>query len=336
MKKLTIMILITLLASTSYAAKVGVYVEFPDDSSYTKCLSLDEGINAYEILEKTSLDFAWNFHELYGHGLCGIDDVGCPEENCWCSDQYWGFYVLKSGKNSWSYSALGFDGGNSCDEHYCAKEGEVLGFRYGGWGIKPGKISFEDICVADNREIRERTKRQFNVSIKPEKPLAGEKITINVLDETSEGLPDAEIEVYTGKPGYSKSPYSGKVNRYGKAEFILFDAGSYTLRVNVAGYHPPQKTFELYVEATTTTTSTTFSKETSTTQSPTTTSTTSTLAFLPTTTPPSSTTSLPSTTTRPQEVTGQMTATNKSATSLSLIFFMGLGLSFIWKKYISC
>jgi len=57
-------------------------------------------------------------------------------------------FLRKGNGGEWTYSAVGFDGGASCAEHYCAGEGEMLGFAYGSYGTAPTEYSFDDVCCS--------------------------------------------------------------------------------------------------------------------------------------------------------------------------------------------
>jgi hypothetical protein len=144
--KILLMFILALSISAN-ATKVGVVVEFPNDAVFTRCVDVERDANAYEILQKSGLRTTWSFHAQYGHGLCAILDTGCPEDNCFCSTEYWNFYIKKPGDGSWGNSQVRFDGGSSCGEHYCAGEGDLLGFTYNVHGEGPREFSFEEICT---------------------------------------------------------------------------------------------------------------------------------------------------------------------------------------------
>lgn len=134
--------------NSTAAIDVGFVIQYPDGTVDRGCLNLPEDDNGYNLLAATGINLTWHDSgPALGHGLCAIDGVGCPQENCWCTDKYWGFYIRKTGEADWTYSAVGFDGGTSCSEHYCAKEGDVVGFAYGAYGTKPQSFSFSDVCA---------------------------------------------------------------------------------------------------------------------------------------------------------------------------------------------
>ncbi len=273
MKKEAIILLwLLILLGNANAARVGVVVTFPNGETFTKCLQVSESDNGYTVLNSAGLSIAWSYYDLWGHGLCGINGFGCSSDNCWCSSEYWGFFTKGVNDRSWDYSPVGFDGGSGCSEHYCAGDGELIGLAYGPYGTKPGKYSFEDVCSS-----QERRKRIFIVSTEPKEPKLNDVIKINVTDnETYKGIRSAEIELFSGEPGESRTLFFGKTNNDGILEFPINETGKFTIRVNVPKYHPSQEYIELYViKPTTTTTSTTItSTTTTTTTTETTTSTT--------------------------------------------------------------
>jgi hypothetical protein len=135
-----------LLAHAASAARVAVVIDMPD-GSITKCVPASENENGYDVLEDAGERAVWSYYgSALGHGLCGINGLGCPASNCYCgSSAYWNFYVKEPGK-AWEYSRVGFDGGSSCSEHYCASDGDMIGFEYGSYGSQPEDYSFDDVC----------------------------------------------------------------------------------------------------------------------------------------------------------------------------------------------
>ncbi len=155
-KEILIFFIIGLLAIQVNAIKVGVVIRYPGGTEFTKCVSVSEGTDGYEVLQETGLDIDWlYFDSSLGHGLCGIESIGCPSSNCWCGgDSYWGFMIKGYGESDWTYSPVGFDGGDSCwngeltswDGHYCAESGDLLAVAYGTYGTQPSSYDFDDIC----------------------------------------------------------------------------------------------------------------------------------------------------------------------------------------------
>lgn len=156
-KEILLMSLMLLPVYSVNASRVGLVVEFPNNAVFTECIDVKENANAYEILQKSSLETAWSFHSVYGHGLCAVFDTSCPADDCFCSARYWNFYIKKSGENSWTNSPVRFDGESSCSEHYCAVDGDLLGFTYDMYDIKPPAFTFRDICpgIVEDKHVEE-------------------------------------------------------------------------------------------------------------------------------------------------------------------------------------
>ncbi len=139
------------------AVRVAVAVDFPDGHSVTKCLSVNDSADGYFILNGMGLEVSWGAPGAYGHGLCAINGTGCPSSNCFCNpDTYWNFYIKENMAVLWDYSSVGFDGGD-CMTHYCAIDGEVLGFAYGKYGTKPKNYGFSEICPGPTTTIASTT-----------------------------------------------------------------------------------------------------------------------------------------------------------------------------------
>lgn len=330
-KFVAIGIAILLLVCNVSAIRVGVVVEFPDGGIFKKCLTVAEDTNGYEIMERTGLRIEWSDPGMYGHALCAIEDAGCPSSNCWCSSDYWGFYTLNVREGSWSYSPVGFDGGSSCSEHYCARDREVLGFAYGSFGTKPSLFSFEDICPLPRR----REEKTFDITIDPAEPFVSESTKVSVLDKYGDPVPGAEIDVYAGNVGTSKILFSSDTDEWGEVSFALYEEGSYQIRVNAIEFSPPQKYVGLTVTAlpitttsttsTTTTTTTTTKATKTTTTTTTTTSTTVTKTTIPTTT----------TTVESPIVTGRATGVLEYGTFAgAFLLIVSLSAYFLYRKRI--
>jgi hypothetical protein len=135
------------LAGAAGAVRVAVVITQPQGETFTKCLSVDKALNAYEVLERTGQDITWSFPGPWGHGLCAIGGTGCPANNCFCDDaNSWRFYARQWSSDAWTLSMKSFDGGASCVEHYCAQDGDVIGLAYGTDGAEPVSYKYDEIC----------------------------------------------------------------------------------------------------------------------------------------------------------------------------------------------
>ena len=152
--KKIIWLLIILLIPLVVADNVGVIISFPDGSVHGQCVDVNNGINGYDLLQELSLNKLWAGPGSFGHQLCQINGVGddINGDGCSYNGKYWGFFTSEG--NGWQYMPVGLDGGEECwdgdlssyDGHYCANDGDLVGFRYGEYGVLPVDYSFEQVC----------------------------------------------------------------------------------------------------------------------------------------------------------------------------------------------
>ena len=143
-KTLILILALIFIAQLVNAAEVCVIAYYRNEEADSKCISIDEGKNGYELLNELGWDIDWvDFGGDLGHGLCGINDVGGTSDNCWIGDKYWNFRIAQSGE--WQYTDYGFDG----NPHYETKNGDFLGLAYGTYGSEPEmfKVNISKIYV---------------------------------------------------------------------------------------------------------------------------------------------------------------------------------------------
>ncbi len=298
-KTMVLAILLALLAGFSQAAKVGLVVDFPDGSVHVECLNVGDGDNGYNVLRSADLNTRWAGPGTYGHSLCKIDDIGntIGAGGCWDTEN-WAFWIMLSGSGSWVEMPVGHDGGSSCwnrdtsswDGHYCATDGDVIGYVYGeyicvGWDCDAPPMqtrrTYAQICGGGGRNVRipkimelnlgvgnNQTTNQTNII----KAGEGETISFNLTDQTTgKGMQGALVEVFDGTPGVSPPIHSLTVGKDGLVEFQIEKRGQYEMRITANKY--PHNYMKIIVETTTTTTTST-TTSTTTTTAPTTTTTT--------------------------------------------------------------
>ena len=310
------------LAGSASSARIAVVIEYPEGGTYKKCVTAEESANAYDVLKKSGIDTQWSNPGDAGHFLCAINDIGCPQENCLCSDKSWNFYIKEAAKDSWEYSMKLYDGGTSCDEHYCAKDGDMLGFAYGPYGTEPGSYIYKAICPPIGKET---DTNDYTVTVTPDRPAAGEDITVRIEDSvSSEGIKAAEVIIYES----DKKMASGETDGSGRFVFRVSKSDAYVIFTNVIGYDRPQRrtTIEVggtpqptVVTSSATAKQTTTAPQTTSTEEPTTTRqvATSAPATTSTTSPPATSTTTPaaSTTTTPTATTSPATTSTLPETS---------------------
>jgi hypothetical protein len=274
-------ILTAMLIATAQAVRVGVVVTFPDGNTYTQCISIAENASAYEIMRETAIPTGWSSDPMWGHGLCSINNTGCPEDNCYCTSDYWGFYISTSG--TWQYSPVGFDAGESCwngdwnswDGHYCAKEGQLIGFAYGPYGTKPKTSSFSSACQEGTGSLGNGGSGLFNMELNITKDIhKNSQIEIMVFDiKRNRTVRKAHVIVYDNNAG-TKRLYDGLTNENGQTSFKINKTGEYNLEIRAHDYNNLNRIIDVLDETTTT-------METTTTQETTTTIKTTTTTMLP-------------------------------------------------------
>ncbi len=161
-KLLLSILLMLVLIPLSLAAQIGIIVEFPDKSVETQCVEVDEGDDGKEVLDKSSFDLLWSPESDFGQLICKIDGEGTDIKDNFCAyfGSFWNFNILENGK--WLHSPVGHNGPGGCwdrDEnsfngHYCAQEGDVIGYAFGS-GAEPPAMSFDEICNKKAASLRD-------------------------------------------------------------------------------------------------------------------------------------------------------------------------------------
>jgi len=179
MRKLFFMFVILTMINLVNAANVCVIVDYGDEIK-TNCLDVKGGVEGEKLLDSTIFDISWSAAGIYGKALCKIDDMGDEVlgDGCKWGTKYWGFYILKNG--AWSYMPVGFSGSVGCwngdltsyDGHYCAIDGDVLGFKYGGYGILPNQsntmLELNEIAIEVNGKDMNVEEGETIKRVKPE------------------------------------------------------------------------------------------------------------------------------------------------------------------------
>lgn len=329
MKKIGVMIgliIIALAATHVSAARVGVLVNFPDGTVKTACVEPADNENGYDVMQKTGFSLLWAGPSIYGHSLCRIDGVGddVSGDYCFWSGKYWRFFIADQG--AWSYMPVGWDAGESCwsgdpnsyDGHYCAKDGDLLGYLYGEFDLNvfPAYKSFSDICPPKRKTANEREAVFKWGGIREEadgnlRATANEAIELTLTDEkTGKVVKHVTIEVRDER---LQKIMTAEADDKGNVLLLLDKPGKYRLLIIASDY--PHKQASLTVEPQETTSSS--SSTTTIIQSTTSTSTTTNLPhFLSpgkeqaaTTTVEQTTTTQPATTSSVLEVPSKVAVT---------------------------
>jgi hypothetical protein len=121
---------------------VGLYVQFEDGSSVTRCVALNPAdyppgteATGLDVLRQSGLDLVFETGGGFGVKICKLDKTGCdyPAEDCFCRCQgnpcqYWTYWYAENG--AWKYSSVGANG-------HQVKDGDVEGWVWGGGKTAP-------------------------------------------------------------------------------------------------------------------------------------------------------------------------------------------------------
>jgi len=132
--------------------RVGLYVQFEDGSSVTRCVALNPAdyppgkeATGLDVLRQSGLDLIFESGGGFGVKICKLDKTGCdfPAEDCFCRCQgnpcqYWTYWYAENG--AWKYSSVGANGRQ-------VKDGDVEGWVWGGGKVAPPAAVLADgIC----------------------------------------------------------------------------------------------------------------------------------------------------------------------------------------------
>jgi hypothetical protein len=281
---------LVLMASAGSAAKVALVVDFPDNTTYTGCLTVENGSSGFDVLNAAPVSPTWGGpHPIYGHSLCKINGFGTEANagGCEWGAESWAYWAIKSGGSSWTSIPVGHDGGEDCwnrdpsswDGHYCAVDGDVVGYVFGAYDpityAAPAMRShptFSSVCAAEGGSGRHAfVPKVLGMAVYPQVPSPDAPIILQLKDnKTGRPVKGADIEVYDEVAGVTRPLAAFVSNRSGEAVFSISRPGEYLVSITGTAY--PHRYVKISVEETTTTT---------TTSTTTTTASTSTTASLP-------------------------------------------------------
>ena len=82
------------LAETPATKQVGLVIAFPGGVVHQEIITVPAAASTYEILQAASIELA-SADSGFGPAVCGINNVGCPADNCFCDmANYWAYYHL--------------------------------------------------------------------------------------------------------------------------------------------------------------------------------------------------------------------------------------------------
>lgn len=201
-KALLSLLLIILMVQLANAAQVCVVVDYGKDAESepdSKCIDTDEGMDGYTLMEKTAWSLLWSPQSVYGHMVCKINDVGTEVSGQYCeySGEFWNIVLSRGGE--WIHLPIGLDASGGCwnydisswNGHYCTKDGDVLGFKFGSEGSEPKMFTanISTVYVDGIKNIKASAGRG-----KIEGVLPGSTITLKIgLENLYRGSTDISI-----------------------------------------------------------------------------------------------------------------------------------------------
>ncbi len=249
---LILLILIILINFVS-AGSVCVVVDYGDQIK-TQCLNAKEGIDGTKLLDSTIFDLSWSEAGIYGKALCKIDGVGDDVLGTGCEwgTKYWGFYILKN--QVWSYMPVGFSGSGDCwnrdlfsyNGHYCVNGGDILGFKYGGYGIFPNlsniMFKLEDITISVNGKDQEIEEEETIENIKPESEIEISMELKNIYQSNTNVQIEVKIENINDGKNLEKKSKKTNINAGSSQKIDLdfklpleVDEGEYDMLIIIEG-----------------------------------------------------------------------------------------------------
>jgi hypothetical protein len=118
--------------------RAGLVVQSGEGQVTTTCVRFAEStLTGYDLLARSGLPVNSLTDPGLGTAVCGIENTGCPVDDCFCAmPAYWSYW--EPGPTGWAYAATG------------AAQTEVVNGSVNGWswgdGVVPAFYSFQDLC----------------------------------------------------------------------------------------------------------------------------------------------------------------------------------------------
>jgi len=155
---------LTLLAVTTAFGQgtgtVGVLVEFPGGDVRAFCVDVETPTTNVPPLLATGLDVETGFG---GDAVCGIEGIGCPEEDCWCECPF----TPGDPCFLWNYCRWNqADGVWDCPFDLTVEEGDVIAWVWGE--LDTATFAPIDTPSLDDVTLDQVCARQFEQEFVPE------------------------------------------------------------------------------------------------------------------------------------------------------------------------
>jgi hypothetical protein len=125
--------------------RAGVVVQFAEGRVATACVRFPEAsLTGYDLLVRSGLLVTSLTDPSLGTAVCGIENTGCPVEDCFCAmPAYWSYW--EQGPSGWEYAVTG------------AAQTQVTYGSVNAWswgeGVAPPPYSFQNLCPYGNAPV---------------------------------------------------------------------------------------------------------------------------------------------------------------------------------------
>jgi hypothetical protein len=161
MRRFIVVIVFSLLAAALAAGgafaqdeptiQVGLVIAFPEGGLHLEVVTVPEDATTFDVLEAADIDLA-SADLGFGPAVCGINDVGCPADNCFCdAEHFWAYYHLDAESDSWLSAQEGAG-------DYRPADRAVEGFAWSGFDanfnptVQPPVYTFDQIVAETSPE----------------------------------------------------------------------------------------------------------------------------------------------------------------------------------------
>jgi hypothetical protein len=140
------------LAADSGTKQVGLVITFSDGTEHLEVVTVPTDATTFDALKAAKIELA-SADSGFGPAVCGINQIGCPAENCFCdATKFWAYYHLEPDGQTWQASAQGVDA-------YVPADGAVEGLVWSGMDAsyqptdQPGLHTFQELSGASPQSL---------------------------------------------------------------------------------------------------------------------------------------------------------------------------------------
>jgi hypothetical protein len=140
------------LAAEEGTKQVGLVITFPDGTEHLEVMTVPAAATMFDALEAAEIDLV-SADTDFGRAVCGINEVGCPADNCFCdAEHFWAYYHLDPASKVWQASVQGVGA-------YVPADGAVEGLTWSGIDAgfmptdQPEVHTFQELSSAEPQSL---------------------------------------------------------------------------------------------------------------------------------------------------------------------------------------